>query len=82
MIGFMKIKSIEDINFLIDNSAEESTELEYKRSFAKSNNNKDWKKELAKDVGAMANSNRGVIVYGLKEKEIYKGLPFLMAFPQ
>lgn len=38
----MKIKNIEDINFLIDNSVEESTELEYKRSFAKSN--KDWKK--------------------------------------
>lgn len=30
-------------------------------------------KELAKDVSAMANSNGGVIVYGLKEKEISKG---------
>lgn len=67
----MKIKNIEDIKFLIDNSVEESTELEYKCSFAKLN--KDWKKELAKDVSAMANSNGGIIIYGLKEKEISKG---------
>lgn len=67
----MKIKNIEDIKFLIENSVEESTELEYKRSFAKANN--DWKKELAKDVSAMANSNGGIIVYGLKEKEISRG---------
>lgn len=67
----MKIKKIEDINFLINNSVEESTELEYKCSFAKANT--DWKKELAKDVSAMANSNGGIIVYGLKEKEISKG---------
>ena len=59
----MNIKSLEDIQFLINNSVEESTELEYKRSFAKAN--KDWKKELAKDVSAMANSNGGIIVYGL-----------------
>lgn len=67
----MKIRNLEDIKFLINNSVEESTELEYKRSFAKAN--KDWKKELAKDVSAMANSNGGILVYGLKEKEISKG---------
>lgn len=68
----MKIKNIEDIKFLIENSVEESTELEYKCSFAKKSNN-EWKKELAKDVSAMANSNGGTIVYGLKEKEISRG---------
>lgn len=67
----MTIESIADIQFLIDNSVEESTELEYKRSFAKAN--PKWKEELAKDISAMANSNGGVIVYGLKEKEISKG---------
>lgn len=39
----MKIESIADIQFLIDNSVEESTELEYKRSFAKAN--PKWKED-------------------------------------
>ena len=43
----MNIESIADIQFLIDNSVEESTELEYKRSFAKAN--PKWKEELTKD---------------------------------
>lgn len=68
----MTIESIKDIQFLIDNSVEESTELEYKRSFAKENTK--WKEELAKDISAMANANGGVLIYGLAEKNVSKGL--------
>ena len=68
----MTIESITDRQFLIDNSVEESTELEYKRSFAKEN--PKWKEELAKDISAMANANGGVLIYGLAEKNVSKGL--------
>ena len=64
----MKFKTIEDLQSLIDNEIEESTELEYKSSFAVENNT--WKEELAKDVSAMANANGGTIIYGLKEKKV------------
>lgn len=66
-VGHMKYKSIEDLQSLIDNEIEESTELEYKSSFAIEN--KKWKEELAKDVSAMANANGGTIVYGIRQKE-------------
>lgn len=56
-------KTLEDIQDLITNEVEESTELEYK-SMVKVNN---WKLELAKDVSAMANANGGIIIYGIRE---------------
>lgn len=64
----MEFKTIEDLQSLIDNEIEESTELEYKSSFAIDDENKKWKKELAKDVSAMANSNGGTIIYGIRQK--------------
>lgn len=67
----MKFDSISDIQSLIDNSVEESTELEYKRSFAKAN--PKWKEELAKDISAMANANGGIFIYGLAEKAVSNG---------
>ena len=63
----MKFKTIEDLQSLIDNEIEESTELEYKSTFAMEN--PKWKEELAKDVSAMANANGGTIIYGIREKE-------------
>ena len=63
----MEIKTIEDLQSLIDNEIEESTELEYKSSFAMEN--PKWKEELAKDVSAMANANGGIVIYGIREKE-------------
>lgn len=63
----MRLLSISDLESLIRNEIEEGTELEYKSSFAISN--PKWKEELAKDVSAMANSNGGIIVYGIREKE-------------
>lgn len=65
----MKFKSIADLQSLIDNEIEESTELEYKSSFGIDKENKKWKIELAKDVSAMANANGGTIVYGIRQKE-------------
>lgn len=63
----MILKTITDLQSLIDNEIEESTELEYKSSFA--TENPKWKNELAKDVSAMANANGGTIVYGIRQKE-------------
>lgn len=62
----MAYNTIEQLQFLIDNRINESTTLEYKSSFAKQK--KEWKEELAKDVSAMANSNGGTIIYGIREK--------------
>lgn len=64
----MSIENLEDIQSLIDNEVEESTELEYKQSFAKKN--PKWKEELAKDISAMANANGGIFIYGLAEKTV------------
>lgn len=63
----MKFSTKEDLQSLIDNEIEESTELEYKSTFVKQKPN--WKEELAKDVSAMANANGGVIVFGIAQKE-------------
>ncbi|WP_289110488.1 ATP-binding protein [uncultured Alistipes sp.] len=62
-------KTLEDIQDLVTNEIEESTELEYKREVKVSTPGKDWKKELAKDVSAMANANGGIIIYGVGEKD-------------
>lgn len=67
----MKVKTKDDINLLIVNAIEESTEMEYKRSFA--DDKQKRREDIAKDVSAMANANGGIIIYGLKEKETSKG---------
>ncbi|MBS3084870.1 ATP-binding protein [Candidatus Pacearchaeota archaeon] len=56
----MKLETEEDLNELIKNQIEESTNLEYKDPRALID-----KKEIAKDISAMANSNGGIIIYGL-----------------
>lgn len=61
----------EELQRLIDNEVEESTVLEYKSSFAIQN--PKWREELAKDVSAMANSNGGTIVFGIKQKDLGNG---------
>jgi hypothetical protein len=58
----MEIKTEEDINNLIKNKIEENTNLEYKDPRSLKDN-----KEIAKDISAMANSNGGLIIYGLCE---------------
>ncbi len=59
--------SIGDIENLINNEVEENIHLDYKRGEALS---RDCKKinEISKDVSAFANSDGGIIVYGLTEE--------------
>lgn len=59
--------SYDDIQSLIDNEVEESIHLDFKeaRSLDKSDGKK---KEIAKDVSAFANSDGGVIIYGIEEQ--------------
>lgn len=59
-------RSIGDLERLIKSEIPESLHLEYKESLAIAKNSRD---EIAKDVSAMANSDGGLIIYGIKEKE-------------
>ena len=71
MSNIVYMRTKEDIQRLIDNEVEESTTLEYKSSFAIQN--PKWREELAKDISAMANSNGGTIVFGIKQKDTGNG---------
>ncbi|WP_271669838.1 AlbA family DNA-binding domain-containing protein [Bradyrhizobium sp. CCBAU 51627] len=55
-----------DIDDLYHGEIEESLTLEYKRSDALSKD-KEHRRELFKDVSAMANGSGGIIIYGMKE---------------
>ena len=61
----LDITTISDVWALISNGVDEATTLEYKGGIDISNDS--WKKEMAKDVSAMANANGGLIIYGVKE---------------
>ena len=58
--------TVEDISYLIANEVEENVHLDYKASGAleKSDNKR---KEITKDVSSFANSDGGIIVYGVSE---------------
>jgi hypothetical protein len=68
-MDFLKLPdySQSDIQSLIDNGVEETVYLDFKESRAldKSDKKKD---EIAKDVSAFANSDGGIIVYGISEE--------------
>lgn len=59
--------SIEDIKSLIDNRIEESIHLEFKSGGALGKEPSKMK-ELSKDVSAFANSDGGIIIYGITEE--------------
>jgi len=58
--------TFDDIEVLVDNQEPESVTLEYKREIDTS---PSGKKELAKDVSAMANSQGGRLIIGLAEQD-------------
>lgn len=66
-----------DIYSLIENKAEESLNLEFKSSGSLGfEDNK--KKELSKDVSSFANSDGGIIIYGIEEKnQVANSLSFV-----
>lgn len=59
--------SIDDITALIANEAEESVHLDFKAAGSLSKDERK-KMEIAKDVSAFANSDGGIIVYGIEEQ--------------
>jgi hypothetical protein len=58
--------TIEDIDKLIVEEVQESIHLDYKRSQAIDSNKFN---ELAKDVSAFANSDGGLLIYGVREED-------------
>lgn len=66
--------NIQKIDSYINHAIEESIHLDYKSSGALFNK-PEKKKEITKDVSAFANSDGGVIIYGVKENTKLKHLP-------
>ncbi|MYD09099.1 MAG: ATP-binding protein [Chloroflexi bacterium] len=58
----------------IDDGIEESLNLDYKAAGALAKTDRK-RREITKDVSAMANSDGGFIIYGVSEDENYKHLP-------
>lgn len=69
----MKIPaSVADVQLLIDSQIPESVHLDYKRSEALTKGKPDAiKAELAKDVSAFANSDGGILIYGVAEEALF-----------
>jgi len=65
---------IDYLNQIIANGVEENAELEYKAAAALLREDKKMT-EATKDVSAFANSNGGVLIYGIKENQANKHLP-------
>lgn len=60
--------TILDINEIINQGLEESVHLDYKRSESLSSSDVK-KRELTKDVSSFANSDGGIIIYGVTEED-------------
>lgn len=64
-----EILTQKDVEEIISNQLQESTYLEFKRGDVfKSTDKKDISIEISKDVSAFANSDGGIIIYGIEEK--------------
>jgi Predicted transcriptional regulator containing an HTH domain and an uncharacterized domain shared with the mammalian protein Schlafen len=65
-------RTIDDLNALITNQITEDLHLDYKRSATFDKPLQDVKTDLSKDVSAFANSDGGVLVYGVVEDNTTK----------
>lgn len=65
--------SIDDLRRLIANAVPESLHLDYKRELKL--DDKDEKKEFLRDLTALANSEGGMIIYGMEEDRDTAGKP-------
>lgn len=61
-------KSIVDVQKMIQDQVQENIHLDYKRSAAIRRGSRE-RDEIAKDVSAFANSDGGVLIYGVEEKD-------------
>ena len=61
--------TIEDINSLITNEVEENIHLDYKAAGALDKKDEKKRNEITKDVSAFANSDGGIIIYGISEED-------------
>jgi hypothetical protein len=61
--------NLEKIESYIENRVEENIHLDYKAAAALDRNSDAKKNEIAKDVSAFANSDGGIIIYGIKESQ-------------
>ncbi|MGN6186573.1 MAG: AlbA family DNA-binding domain-containing protein, partial [Thermoanaerobaculia bacterium] len=61
--------SLEELRALISNGIQESLHLDYKRSAAFVKKTDHIRFDLAKDVSAFANSDGGVLIYGMIEED-------------
>jgi len=59
----VNIRTLEDINRLIDDRIEEGLTIEYKKCLDKNNN------DIAKEICAFANSEGGTLIYGVVSKD-------------
>lgn len=62
----MEIQNLSDIENLILNQIEENIHLDYKAADALQKTD-GKKKEISKDISAFANSDGGIVIYGVKE---------------
>jgi len=68
------IYNLDYLQNLIENQIEESLHLEYKASGALGKEDKK-KFDISKDVSAMANSDGGILIYGITEDQSNRHLP-------
>lgn len=59
----MRFERLEDVQLLIQNRIEESITLEYKKELDKDN------REIAKDISAFANTEGGILIYGIESQD-------------
>ena len=59
------IEKEEDLQWLVDNQAQEGLDIEYKRDLYSTNDG--GRRELLRDVVSMANASGGIILIGLEE---------------